>query len=183
MHAKRPVQRLALTLSHRVYLDCFDQIPLSCDKEDPQRCTAIRNRNGNNASVVTPQQVAAYIAGKKAGLRAATKRVEAGSPGGIFTAKTWDTYASHDPYGANAALVSAASNPATTLDTVNAVMKKNGYRCARSLHRFVLGQSMALRRRYLIFGHGYSNLARKETDLGSTCTDAMLAAFLLAMEP
>ena len=37
--------------------------------------------------------------------------------------------------------------------------------------------------RYLIFGHGYSNLARKETDLGSTCTDAMLAAFLLAMEP
>ena len=53
-----------------------------------------------------------------------------GSPGGIFTAKTWDTYASHDPYGANAALVSAASNPATTLDTVNTVMKKNGYRCA-----------------------------------------------------
>ena len=77
MHAKRPVQRPVLTLSRRVYLDCFDQIPLTCDKEEPQRCTAIRNRNGNNASVVTPQQVAAYVAGKKAGLRAATKRVEA----------------------------------------------------------------------------------------------------------
>jgi hypothetical protein len=83
----------------QVYLDCFDQMPVRCDnKTSPPNCTAIRNTKGNQASIVTEATVTNYIAGKKRGLSAATKLVEAQS-GGIFTAKTWDTTASHDPYG------------------------------------------------------------------------------------
>ena len=86
-----------------VYLDCFDTLPLHCDKTNTS-CVAIRNHKGNNASV-SHQQVIDYTHGKlDIALPAATQAVAKGS-GGIFTAKTWDTQHSHDPYGANTALV------------------------------------------------------------------------------
>ena len=47
-----------------MYLDCFDQIPLSCKGGT---CKAIRNKNGNNASIVSWTSVTNYIAGKKEG--------------------------------------------------------------------------------------------------------------------
>lgn len=51
------------------YLDCFDQMALECDYETtPPNCTAIRNRNGNQASIVTQETVTRYVAGKKRGL-------------------------------------------------------------------------------------------------------------------
>ena len=46
-----------------MYLDCFDQIPLSCNADNTS-CVAIRNQKGNNASLVTHSQVTDYVNGK-----------------------------------------------------------------------------------------------------------------------
>merc|ERR1712032_971569 len=124
-------------------------------------CVAIRNKNGNNASIVTKKTVTNYIAGKKSGLSAATKLVEKQS-GGIFTAKTWDTRRSHDPYGANAAL-QRVKDPNDMIKMVQSVMVKNGYK-------------------YVLVGSGYSNLARNENDVASKCSQFEIASFMLGME-
>merc|ERR1711934_356618 len=118
-----------------VYLDCFDQMPLSCKDGT---CTAIRNRGGNNASIVTPQQVSAYVTGKMQGLKDATAIVRKGS-GGMFTAKTWDVTKSHDPYGANTAIVGPGNDPKALIRRIQGVMKNSGYE-------------------YVLVGGGYSNL-------------------------
>jgi len=146
-----------------VYLDCFDEIPMSCSKTNSSDCKAIRNHAGNNASLVSPAQVEAYTLGKKAGLKAATAMVDAAS-GGIFLAKTWQVTHSHDPYGANTAIVPYAATPAGMKGIVKKVMVQNGYK-------------------YMLFGGGYSNLRRSETDLESKCTDYQVAVFMLGMEP
>jgi hypothetical protein len=134
-------------------------MPVKCDEA---KCTAIRNRNGNNASIVTRETVNNYIAGKKEGLAAATKLV-AQQSGGIFTAKTWNVEESHDPYGANAA-IQRAKDPLDMIKMVQTVMKANGYR-------------------YVLVGGGYSNLARMPTDVSSVCSGFELATFLLGYEP
>merc|ERR1711937_174650 len=85
-------------------LDCFDETPLNCNKQG--ECLAQRNHwipgNSRFESVVTQEQVDAYAEGQKKSLQKATAIV-AKSTGGMFTAKLWPTYKSHDPYGANTA--------------------------------------------------------------------------------
>ena len=60
----RPFLADRLRVVTGVYLDCFDQMPLTCKGGT---CVAIRNKNGNNASIVSQASVTNYIAGKKAG--------------------------------------------------------------------------------------------------------------------
>jgi hypothetical protein len=143
-----------------VYLDCFDQMPLSCKGGGP--CKAIRNKKGNNASIVSRATVTNYISGKKAGMSAATKLV-AQQSGGIFTAKTWDVQKSHDPYGANTA-IRDAKDPIQMAAMVDTLMRKNGYK-------------------YILIGGGYSNLRRDPTDVASVCSGYEVAKFLLGFEP
>jgi len=146
-----------------VYLDCFDQMPVRCNKAGT--CTASRNaRPSNRPSIVSKETVDAYITGKKATLRRATELVARGT-GGLFTAKTWNTLKSHDPYGANAAITgeSFRGSPQKLINYVRAVFG-NGYR-------------------YLLVTQGYSLPNRAAGDLASQCSDFVLASFLLALEP
>jgi hypothetical protein len=147
-----------------VYLDCFDTNPLKCntDSSGNKICTAIRNKKGNTPSIVSEQTVIDYAAGLSAGLANATKLVAAGS-GGMFTAKTWNTAKSHDPYGANTALVKMSGDPDVMLKAVAQHRNSSGYP-------------------FLIFVSGYSNLARAADDVASTCTQDEIAAFMLVLE-
>ena len=146
-----------------VYLDCFDLMPLQCNSTG--YCTA-RRKSHNKASVVTNETVTNYIAGKKKGLSAATRLVEQQS-GGIFTAKTWNTKESHDPYGANAAILTL-KDPKGMIGIVQTVMVKNGYK-----YVLVGGQAVVA---------GGSKLERNESDLASVCTQHEVASFMLGME-
>jgi hypothetical protein len=113
--------------------------------------------------MVTPAQVEAYVTGKKRGLRAATQLVERGS-GGIFTAKTWAVEKSHDPYGANAAIVKwKFLDPPGAIRSVEQVMHRNGYK-------------------YMLIGGGYSNLTRSEQDLGLPLPPQLTLTLLLCSE-
>ena len=148
-----------------VYLDCFDQMPLSCNADNTS-CVAIRNQKGNNASIVTHSQVTEYVNGKRQSLSRATAMVAEGK-GGMFTAKTWATNNSHDPYGANTALIGRGGFEGTPQDliaTVQSTLFTNGYK-----HGIVM--------------HGLSAEARPYTPWPppSMCTEYQLASFLLAL--
>ena len=112
---------------------------------------------------MTEKSVQDYTAGLKTGLSNATALVAGGS-GGMFTAKTWATQESHDPYGANTALVGISSDPAKMLRQVAQSRNASQYD-------------------FLIFVNRYSNLARAAGDLGSECSQAEIAAFMLALQP
>lgn len=82
----------------------------------------------------------------------------------MFLAKTWDVMKSHDPYGANTAIIKAGSNPQQLIQQIQTVMKHSGYK-------------------YVLVGGPYSNLVRSETDLSSKCSQFELGSFMLAVEP
>ena len=107
-----------------------------------------------------------YVNGKRQSLSRATAMVAEGK-GGMFTAKTWATNGSHDPYGANTALIGRGGFEGTPQDliaTVQSTLFTNGYK-----HGIVM--------------HGLSGEARPYTPWPppSMCTEYQLASFLLAL--
>ena len=145
-----------------VYLDLFDNMPLKCSGNT---CTAGRNRRLKAyTSTVTRAQVNAYVAGKKAGLKNSTALV-AKESGGMYTAKTWNVQHSHDPYGANTALLAATGKtPQEQIKLVQQVHVKNKYK-------------------YLLFVGDYSHPLRAADDFNSSCTTSRIANFLFAVSP
>ena len=118
-----------------VYLDNFDEVPLHCSTDNTS-CIAHRNGRPDEASVVTHQQVVGYTRGKHQVLRQATQLVAAGT-GGMFTAKTWNTNESHDPYGANTALIGRGAFTGSVqdlIDTVQQTLFGSGYRYGMVMH-------------------------------------------------
>merc|ERR1712039_249139 len=147
-----------------VFLDNFAEIPMHCN-ETSGVCSAQRNHwiSGNTPSIVTAAQVKAYTTGKNLSLTKAARLIE--DSDGTLAAFTYPVAKKKDPNGANMACVNVQrdvqEDPRKLVDLVHTVLG-NGYK-------------------YLVIQRRFSTPTRADQET-STCSDFLIASFLLALE-